>query len=84
MPSWGLIHTWTAGLDEGVYSAERVGVDLHVFVWSGVCDLDLGEGAFEELRDRFWALFTGVLAAVDHGPDELGRGVGVISSTHDG
>jgi hypothetical protein len=77
------VRTVTAGLDESINLAERVGVDLHVFVWAGVCDLDLGEGAFEELCDGLWALVAGVFAAVDHGADELCGGVGVVPSAHD-
>lgn len=83
-PFDGLIHTWAAGLDVHVCLAQRIGVDLHVFVWTGVCDLDLGKGAFEELRNGLWTLFARVLAPVDHGPDQLRGGVGVISGTHDG
>ena len=49
-------HTWAAGLGIHIHLAERFGVDLHVFVWTGVCDVDLGEGAFEELGDGLWAL----------------------------
>jgi hypothetical protein len=77
------VRTVTAGLDESVDLAERVGVDLDVFIRAGVCDLDFREGAFEELCDGLWALVAGVFAAVDHGADELGGGVGVVSSPHD-
>lgn len=49
-------HTWAARLGIHVYLAECVGVDLHIFVWAGVCDVDLRQGAFEELRDGLWAL----------------------------
>ena len=80
----GLIHTRTAGLDVHVCLAQRVGIDLNIFVWTSVCDMDFGKGAFEELCDGLWAVFARVVAPVDHGPDELGGGIGVVSSTHDG
>lgn len=76
--------TWTAGLGKHIYLAERFGVDRHVFVWTSICDVDFGEGAFEEVRDGLWALVACVFATVDHRTDELGGGVGAVSSTHDG
>lgn len=70
-----LLHTWTTRLGEDVYPTECVGVDLNLFVGTGVDDFDVafGEGGFEEAGDGFGAFFCCVLAAVDHDADGLSR-----------
>jgi hypothetical protein len=74
--------TWTAGLGKYVYLAERIGIDLYLLGWSGVCYFDFGKGGLEEMADGFWAVFACVLATVNHGP--YWRGSVIVRSTHCG